>query len=118
MNTAYFDEYQDWTLGLAKYRANVPQGNWFNNLVYVTLGLTGEAGEAAEVIKKVLRNDCGKLTEEARQKLKYELGDVLYYLARVAAEAGFPLSEIAQGNVEKLEDRKKRDVLCGEGDTR
>src|SRR5688572_25449595 len=71
-------------------------------LVYLTLGLNGEAGEAGEVIKKMLRDSGGVLTPEIALKFKKELGDVLWYLARVTEVAGFTLEEIAEGNLEKL----------------
>ncbi|HPW39210.1 MAG TPA: nucleoside triphosphate pyrophosphohydrolase family protein, partial [bacterium] len=53
--------------------------NLGNNFVYPTLGLVGEAGEVAEKIKKVLRDDNGQLSAEKKQELMKELGDVLWY---------------------------------------
>ena len=87
-------------------------------LVYGALGLTGEAGEVAEKIKKMIRDDDGELTEERRQLLKKELGDVLWYIATLAREMNFSLEEIAQHNVEKLQARLEQNKLNGDGDTR
>jgi NTP pyrophosphatase (non-canonical NTP hydrolase) len=88
------------------------------NLVYPTLGLAGEAGEVAEKVKKLLRDDGGVMSDERRQALAGELGDVLWYVAQVATEAGLDLEEIAQANLDKLLSRQRRGVLSGSGDAR
>jgi NTP pyrophosphatase (non-canonical NTP hydrolase) len=88
------------------------------NIVYPTLGLAGEAGEVAEKVKKLLRDDGGVMSDERRQALAGELGDVLWYVAQVATEAGLDLEEIAQGNLDKLLSRQRRGVLSGSGDSR
>jgi NTP pyrophosphatase (non-canonical NTP hydrolase) len=89
-----------------------------DNIVYPTLGLAGEAGEVAEKVKKLLRDDGGVLSEERRAALAGELGDVLWYVAQVATEAGLELEEIAQANLDKLLSRQQRGVLSGSGDQR
>jgi NTP pyrophosphatase (non-canonical NTP hydrolase) len=89
-----------------------------DNLAYPALGLCGEAGEAAEKVKKAIRDDGGVLTEERRAALAAELGDVLWYLAQLATEAGLELDEIAADNLAKLLSRQERRVLQGSGDTR
>jgi len=83
------------------------------SLAYCALGLTGEAGEYSEKIKKLLRD--GNLNKELSAK---ELGDVLWYLTRSAHELGYSLEEIAKMNIAKLEDRRARSALSGEGDER
>jgi len=88
------------------------------NLLYPTLGLCGEAGEVAEKIKKMVRDDGGLLTDERRTALAKELGDVLWYLAQIATEAELELDAIAVANIEKLSSRQRRDVLQGSGDER
>ena len=88
------------------------------NIVYPTLGLAGEAGEVAEKVKKLLRDDGGVMTDERLQALAGELGDVLWYVAQVATEAGLDLDEIAQANLDKLLSRQQRGVLSGSGDQR
>jgi NTP pyrophosphatase (non-canonical NTP hydrolase) len=88
------------------------------NLTYPALGLCGEAGEAAEKVKKALRDDGGVLTEERRAALAAELGDVLWYVAQLATEAGLDLDTIADENLSKLLSRQERDVLQGSGDAR
>jgi NTP pyrophosphatase (non-canonical NTP hydrolase) len=82
---------------------------------YTTLGLVGEAGELANVWKKALRD--GDFAG-ARERMRYELGDVLWYLARLGDELGMKLEEVAQCNIDKLKDRKARNRLGGSGEDR
>jgi NTP pyrophosphatase (non-canonical NTP hydrolase) len=89
-----------------------------DNLLYPTLGLCGEAGEVAEKVKKLVRDDGGVLTEERRSALSKELGDVLWYVAQLATEAELDLDDIAAANLEKLLSRRRRHVLQGSGDDR
>jgi NTP pyrophosphatase (non-canonical NTP hydrolase) len=89
-----------------------------DNLTYPALGLCGEAGECAEKVKKTLRDDGGVLSDERRAALAAELGDVLWYLAQLATEAGLDLGAIAEDNLAKLLSRKERQVLQGSGDSR
>lgn len=89
-----------------------------NNLAYVVLGLCGEAGELANDYKKVIRDEKGVLSEQRRQKMAKELGDVLWYVAQCASELSFSLEEIGQMNLEKLASRVKRGTLQGSGDNR
>ena len=82
------------------------------------LGLTGEAGELADKIKKVYRDKGGVFKHEEREAIVKELGDVLWYLTRLGATLGFSLEQIAEINVEKLADRAKRGKIGGSGDDR
>ncbi len=81
------------------------------------LGLTGEAGECADKIKKRIRGDDYDMAEW-RKAFALELGDVLVYLSILAYHHGFLLSEIMRMSQEKLEDRKARGTKRGEGDDR
>lgn len=89
-----------------------------DNLVYPVLGLNGEAGELAEKLKKIIRDDGGEVSEDKKEELARELGDVFWYVAVCAHELGFDLGEIARENLEKLADREDRDQLRGSGDRR
>jgi NTP pyrophosphatase (non-canonical NTP hydrolase) len=89
-----------------------------DNLLYPTLGLCGEAGEVAEKIKKMVRDEGGVLSAERRDALAKELGDVLWYVAQLASEAGLSLDEVAEANLAKLLSRRDRGVLQGSGDDR
>ena len=82
------------------------------------LGLTGEAGETADKIKKIIRDKDGAMSEEDKREVAKELGDVLWYLSMVADYIGISLKEVADMNYEKLSSRKKRNLLSGEGDNR
>lgn len=82
------------------------------------LGLVGESGEIADKVKKILRDQDGKMNEADRQELAKELGDVLWYVATVATNLDVPLDNIASANVAKLKDRQKRGTLRGSGDNR
>jgi NTP pyrophosphatase (non-canonical NTP hydrolase) len=88
------------------------------DFIYPLLGLVGETGEVAEKIKKIIRDKKGILTLEERLELKKELGDVLWYLAVLAATLKLDLNGIAEANLDKLASRKERDKLHGEGDNR
>lgn len=88
------------------------------NPIYPTLGLCGEAGEVADKVKKVLRDHGGAFTDQLRADLALELGDVLWYLARLASELNLDLAAIAEGNLAKLASRAARNVIAGSGDQR
>lgn len=85
---------------------------------YTTLGLVGEAGEIANKVKKIIRDSGGVMTDEIRQTIAGEIGDVLWYIARLAAEVDYPLGNLAEANIAKLEDRRARGVVTGSGDNR
>ena len=87
-------------------------------IVYPTLGLTNEAGEFAGKVKKIFRDKRGVISEEDRQELKKELGDVLWYVAQLATELNVSLEEVASQNLQKLFDRQARNQIQGDGDNR
>lgn len=103
-------------------------------LIYCGLKLAGEAGEVAEKIGKAIRDDnlmgrvtCPEtghdighinITPDRREALAHECGDSLWYIASIARELGYDLSEIAQMNLDKLAGRKARGTLQGSGDDR
>ena len=106
------DQYEACTEETAIY----PKDTQLHALSYVGLGLTGEAGEVANKIKKILRGDC--TVEQSRAVLSKELGDCLWYLAQAARVLGFSLDEVAQENITKLRKRKEDGTLTGDGDHR
>jgi NTP pyrophosphatase (non-canonical NTP hydrolase) len=69
--------------------------------VIAALGLAGEAGEFANIIKKKTAHGH----DIPKEELADELGDVLWYLAEAATACGLTLNEIAAMNVEKLKAR-------------
>ena len=82
------------------------------------LGLSGEAGETADKIKKIIRDKQGKYTEEDKAEIVKELGDVMWYLAGIARYLKVDFSEVAEGNIQKLESRFTRGKISGSGDNR
>jgi len=86
---------------------------------YLTLGLTGEAGEIANKVKKFIR-DGATPDEYAAKKIEiaYEIGDVLWYCAVLASELEMNLGHIMENNLQKLANRKNRGTLSGSGDNR
>ena len=86
---------------------------------YLTLGLTGEAGEIANKVKKFIRDGAVKDEYLAKRiEIGYEIGDVLWYCAVLAKEMEMDLGHIMDNNLQKLADRKKRGTLSGSGDNR
>ena len=90
-----------------------------HRMVYPALGLTGEAGEIANKVKKILRDDYDSVELMAKKlELSKEIGDVLWYCAALADDLGFDLCEIAQKNLDKLQSRAERGTIQGSGDNR
>lgn len=73
------------------------------DLFIMTTGLGGEAGEVQELIKKAVRGRY----EPDRRELALELGDVLYYLTKLAHRYGLTLADLRRINREKLEARRQ-----------
>jgi len=108
--------YQDWTARTAQY-PEAGSGN-LECIIYTALGVTGEAGEYANKIKKILRDTGGKMQGNIKYELALELGDILWYLARCSHELGFSLHDIANWNITKLENRMSKNLIKGSGDHR
>lgn len=87
-------------------------------LICHVLGLTSEAGEVADKIKKVIRDNSGEFSTEKKLEIAYELGNVLWYISRIADDLGYGLNQIQELNLMKLDDRKNRNKLNGSGDYR
>lgn len=105
--------YQAYALGFAQYK----------HPLYPAMGLVGEAGEFADKLaKKMRRMDSpdlwASLTQDERDDLRAELGDVLWMLAACAHHLDTTLDDIAKENLDKLTDRMLRNVIDGAGDHR
>lgn len=96
-------------------------------LAYCAMGLTGEAGEVADKIKKLYRDDKLNsldatsellLIDEHRLAIAKELGDVLWYITAMANEIDMDLEQVAQMNYDKLLKRRRTTTLHGNGDDR
>ena len=111
-----FDEYQE---KVRKYDfCKVKTWKLPGGLIEKVLGITGEAGEVADKFKKIIRDKNGEISEEDKVEIVKELGDVLWYTATIARYMDVEFSEVARKNIEKLEGRRKRGKLRGEGDNR
>lgn len=102
------------------------------NLSYMLLNLVGEVGEFASKVAKHIRK--GKLaldnnnlqgkwnldddTNAEINELKKEAGDILWQLSGLCTVMGWSLDDVAQQNLDKLQSRKQRNVIDGNGDNR
>lgn len=109
-----FDYYQEATGETAIYPEGEETEGVPIEVFYTATGLAGEAGEVQEKVKKAIREDEEKYLDQ----LEDELGDVLWYLARLSDELDLDFSEVADDNLSKLMNRKERDKLTGQGDYR
>jgi NTP pyrophosphatase (non-canonical NTP hydrolase) len=67
------------------------------------LGLSGEIGEVTDLLKKHLYHRSGKPLDT--EKLKDEMGDVLWYFAVLCSTLGITIEEVMQVNIDKLNAR-------------
>ena len=84
-------------------------------LEYLTLGLVGEAGEVANKVKKVIRDNK---IYKSDVDIGSEIGDVLWYCAMLCDCLDLNLGKLMEDNLDKLRSRKERGVLGGSGDNR
>lgn len=102
-----WDEYQKKARSMAVY----PKAS---GTTYLALGLAGEAGEVANQVKKMIRDDGGEMTRDRLMNIVDELGDVLWYLTMLAEDIGESLEFIAIFNIMKLQERALRDQIHGD----
>jgi NTP pyrophosphatase (non-canonical NTP hydrolase) len=93
-------------------------GDDFKDLLHWVLGISGESGEIAEKVKKIIRDKDSQISEEDKRELAKEIGDVLWHLAVLSHQLGYSFEAVAQQNLDKLQSRKQRGVLGGSGDNR
>ena len=109
------NEYQEMALETAIYPEEF-------KVIYPTLGITGEAGEVSDKIKKLIRDKGYKggwiESDKDIEDIALELGDVLWYVATLAHDIGFTLEQVAMLNYFKLQKRKEQNKLGGSGDHR
>jgi NTP pyrophosphatase (non-canonical NTP hydrolase) len=107
------NEYQKQALVTAVFT-----GDEFKDLSHWVLGISGEAGEIAEKIKKIIRDKDAVLTSQDKEELVKEMGDVLWYLAVLTKHIGYDFSEVGDRNIAKLRSRQARGKIQGSGDNR
>ena len=115
-----FNEYQNQAIRTDVAYNATTKSSRYNGYMEKALGLAGKTGEVLEIIKKMIRDKGGvfETTQEDREKLKKELGDVLWYLSAVAYYNDIELEDIAKTNLDKLASRQRRDKIHGSGDDR
>ena len=115
-----FNKYQTLTAKTAVYSGHQEERdlNKISGLIYTTLGLAGEAGEIANKVKKVIRDDNCILSEATKQKIADEVGDVAWYMSQLTTELNKALDDIAAANIAKLMSRLERGTIQGSGDNR
>ena len=101
-----FETYKIWTRSTAVYPKDREEE-------YLLIGLANEVGEVLGKYKKQVRGDGSKYKE-----IRAELGDVMWYMARIFDMYDMSMIEVLHENYVKLEDRKRRDVIKGDGDNR
>lgn len=105
------NEYQKRAMEFAKYPSEY-------DVIYPALGLSGEAGEVADKVKKTMRDNGGLFDNHRKTEIAKEIGDVLWNCAALARDLGYDLDVIAHINIAKLSSRVERGVIGGEGDNR
>ena len=115
-----FNEYQNQAIQTDVAYNATTDSDRYNGYMEKALGLAGETGEVLEIIKKMIRDKDGvfETMPEDREKLKKELGDVLWYLSALAFYNNIKLEDIAIINLNKLASRQRRDKIHGSGDNR
>lgn len=99
-------------------QAHSTAGEECNTLMYLGLAICGEAGEVAEKIKKIIRDQNGNIFATDVEAITLELGDVLWYLSAMAAKLGVSLEKVATLNLDKINNRLENGTLHGSGDNR
>ena len=105
------NEYQEKAHSFADYPKKI---EW----LYPALEVSEEAGEVAGKFAKLIRDKNGEVTEETKKEIAKELGDVLWGIAELSTILGYSLEEVMEMNIQKLESRKSRNVIHGNGDNR
>ena len=112
----YNETYKNKDMSLNEYQSAAAKTAVYktaHQILYPALGLAGEAGEVANKVKKMLRDN-----EFDRDAIVAEIGDVLWYIAALSRDLNVNLQDIALANIEKLYGRKERGTLKGSGDKR
>lgn len=107
-----------------------------HNIAYMSMNLSGEVGELLSKLAKAIRKERlfidtfereGKrfhkqsfcdYTDEEKSAIEKECGDVMWQIAGVCSVLGFDLEDVCRHNLEKLQSRKQRGVIDGDGDNR
>jgi NTP pyrophosphatase (non-canonical NTP hydrolase) len=97
MKISITEEYQRQVLAGLKIDGGV------DPIAHLALGIAGEAGEVADIVKKSQYAENNGLMDKV--KMFGELGDVLWYITAMAGKFGWTLDRIMKGNISKLATR-------------
>jgi NTP pyrophosphatase (non-canonical NTP hydrolase) len=86
--------------------------------LYYVLGIGGEGGELLEKVKKLFRDKNGIIDDEFKEAVMKEMGDIQWYMARLCDCFNISFENVFLTNIEKLQSRKDRNKLHGDGDNR
>lgn len=118
---------------LNEYQEKAAEFAVYDTLDYPLLALGEEVGELQGKVAKYVRKDktnahealCDAMDpvlndrpQVLRDSIAKEAGDVLWNLSNLLEDLNMTLEDVATANIEKLESRQKRNVICGEGDDR
>ena len=89
-----------------------------NELDYYLLGLAAETGDVVSRMKHVYRDYGGKVSLIEKERIKKELGDVLWYLSAICDRFDFSLEDVAELNLKKLSNRMQNNQIHGDDPNR
>lgn len=87
-----------------------------NNWQYTMIGLTGEVGKLANLLKKAIRDDGGVISNERKEKCISELSDIGWYFVMLCYELGINPNAVLEYGVNKLTNRVKTNTIHDTGD--
>jgi NTP pyrophosphatase (non-canonical NTP hydrolase) len=85
------------------------------SMMYCVIKLNGEAGEFAETFGKAYRNKEFDFNDLTRRYMMLELGDILWYVARLADLMGYKLEDVMDANIRKLQKRQEQNAIANHG---
>jgi NTP pyrophosphatase (non-canonical NTP hydrolase) len=104
------ETYKQFTRDTAQYPKDV-------EMEYLMIGLANEVGEVLGKFKKHLRGDM-MVVQDFNDALVAEMGDVLWYYARILDVLDVSFYDVMINNIDKLNSRMMRDKIKGDGDDR
>lgn len=96
-----FDEYQQQSRESAQYPG------LGKNYVFPALGLCIKAGRIANLARKIAWSKNGNVDSVDRERVKRNLGDVLWYISQIASEFGMKFSDVAITNLHRIRARQE-----------
>jgi len=86
--------------------------------LYPAIGVSSEAGELLEKVKKIIRNNNGVINQNEITEITKEIGDVLWYLSELCSCFNLNMDDIAKNNLDKLRKRNEEGTIKSSGDNR